>query len=367
MQAKEFYFLDDAAKLITEKTQQTYTDSDLISKALERKLFLHISTSNWQVKILNTNTVVKFTDHVPIDCDMVKKVSKDFREGIPQTYAPGSTVKTHILLKYGINSDSEYTLLQPVELDSCPFSTSDLAIRHDDLFDFINQLCPISNLDIGSNTDINHITTSLPEKNESKNIFRKNETGTWNIKFAELDHIDMPHYLGFNYIQHLLMNPDKQIRAVELNSILTHHKESKNQPQTGEVISEALVNSTIIGSYEQNIDKKALEQFRQRVIELQENIEEAHQLDDIEAAKKLEAEMDFISTEINKNTDQRGNVKSHNQDEKKIRDTVARNIKNARLKLHDEYPDLADHLEKNISTGKFCIYKSTEKMSWTFY
>jgi len=362
MQAKAFYFLDDAAELISAETNLPYTNDDLISKAVEKKLFLFISTSNWKVKVFNTNTVLEFTGHVPIDTELLTATIKNFREGKNQTYSPGFLVESHLLLRYAIHNSEDYTLLQPIEVKSCPFTKFDFVIRHDDLLDFIATI----SASITTDTDSNDLPTTPVQPTVQHNIFQKNAQGTWTIKFADLNEVTMVNYLGFSYIQHLLMNPNQIVNTATLSTIFSSSEISNDQPQLGQMIEEDLTESSNIGNYEKNIDETALQQYKQEIKALQEKRAEALSLGNIESATKSESEIDFILAEINKNTNRHGKLKSHNKSAKRINDAVGRNIKNAITKLQKSYPELAAHLKISISKGKNCSYAPKENMNWTF-
>lgn len=362
MQAKEFYFLDDAAKFITEKTNQVFSANDLISKAIEGKTFLFISASNWEVKVYNTATIINFDDYVPIDTPKLKLATKGFRKGVTETSFPDFFVTSQFLHRFGIVNDDENTLLQPVKSSSCLFSKADLVIKHDDLLDFIEKYCPVIN--IKSNTN-----TSQPAAIKNQNIFRRTKTGTWDIKFEESEQVNMPSCIGFHYVRQLLMHQNKKISSVELQAMFAPLKKSKKQPDIDELANENLIVRDSLEISEKIIDDKAINQYKQRILELKEKIQEEIEFDNIQTAEKLEHELDLLSAEIKKNTDQSGNIKVINKTKRNINDAVYQNIKISYGNLNKIYPALVDHLKKSIKTGIDCTYtpktKIKIKIKWT--
>jgi len=363
MQARKFYYLNDAVKLITEKTNQTYSTDDLIALGIDGKLSISISASNWHVKYLEKKINFQFNDYCGMDSPMLKAAIQSFHKGSPEYFAPTVPVRTIDLQKYSIFNDSEFTVLYPASNQSCPFSITDLGIKNEFLTDFIDEHISLSN----EITAHEHPCVEMPvPTSNNSNIFKKNKTGTWDIKFDNLDPITMPEYMGFNYIQQLLMNQEKEISAVNLNSIYSTAKASKSAPICGEIISEGLDTSKSIQNYEQSIDNKALSQYRQKITELKDDIEEAQEFNDIETESSLREALDFIQAEIYKNTSNSGKPKNINAAEKKVKDAVSRNIRNAISKLHAKYPELASHLTAHISTGKECTYSPDKKVHWKF-
>jgi len=363
MQARNFYYLNDAVKLITEKTNQTYSTDDLIALGINGKLSLSISASNWHVEYLDKKINFQFNDYCGIDSATLKAAIKSFHNGSSIFFAPAIPVRTIDLQKHSIYNNFEFTVLFPASDESCPFSITDLVIKDVFLNDFIDEYIPITDKLIAaecSDTDMSAPTT------KHTNIFKKNMTGTWDIKFDNLESITMPEYMGFNYIKQLLMNQKKEISAITLNSIYSAAKASESPPTYSEIISEGLGSSKTIQNYELSIDNKAVDQYKKEVIKLLGDIEEAQEYNDIETESSLRQKLDFIQTEIYKNTSNTGKPKNINAAEKKIKDAVSRSIRNAISKLHAKYPILADHLTAHISTGKECTYTPKTDILWKF-
>jgi len=357
MQAKEFYFLDDAAKFITEKTQEVFSADDLISSAIEGKLFLSISASNWQVEFYDKKIIFQFNDYCGIDTPTLKAAIHAFRNGNLKFFAPTIPVKTSDLQKYSIFNNNEYTALVPTSTQSCPFTISDLVLKHECLIDFISDI-PVS---IPSQED------EPTKASLNPNVFKKNKTGTWKIRFNNQEPFDMKPYNGFYNIHQLLMNPNKIISASDLQSISSPSAPLNKELSVSELINENLVLTNTVESSVLNIDDIALREYQKKITELEENIQNALELDNIEAASRFESDLVFILNVIQKETNFQGKPKKSKDAESKISDNITRNIKNAIKQLKAPSPELADYLTKYISTGKNYVYSPKSKIDWQFY
>ena len=116
-----------------------------------------------------------------------------------------------------------------------------------------------------------------------------------------------------------------------------------------------------------NIDDIALREYQKKITELEENIQNALELGDIETASRLESDLVFILDVVQKETNFQGKPKKSKNAESKISDNITRNIKNAIKQLKAPSPELADYLDKYISTGKNYIYSPNPKINWQFY
>ena len=134
------------------------------------------------------------------------------------------------------------------------------------------------------------------------NTFKKNKTGTWRMSLDNSTPFNIPHYTGLLYIQFLLKNQNESISAAELHSMSSPNNSSNPAKIT--------------------------------------NSSKANTPDE--------------------------NQKIDDNQEKKTKDLVARNIKNAISHLHKKQPTLGTHLKENISTGMNCSYAPKLIVNWCF-
>ena len=359
MLEKQYYYLDDAAKLLTEKTGHPFTQEDLIDQAIQEKLFLHISASNWQVKYMN-NAPFRFNGYCAYAGLNLKSAIQSIKKG-ENVHLDSLPVTRTEFARYHIpvEDNENFAILIPATETSCPLAITDLVVHNDALQDFVRCYTPPKMT--------KSITKSLPvEDTASANIFRQNLTDTWELKFNDQVCPPMPHRVGFFYIQQLLKNQNKTIKNIELVSIYRGNNTPTTLENVDTMISAGLTISESSNAG-QSIDKAAIEQYKEHLEELQDLIAEAAESGDIDAQEKYEEQFDIIIKELKRNTDHRGRSKIEKSSNKKINQAIARNIKNAISTIQPQNLELFEHLTTSIKTGETCRYEPPTSIAWILY
>jgi len=354
MLQKPYYYLDEAAEILSEKTGLKITQDDLINKAIETKLFLHISAFQWLVTY-DKKPPFRFDGYCGIESSDLKSALQTEKKRMP-FYVSNIPIKTSELAKFGIFNDLDFTLLSPAEACSCRLDFTDLVVSHDAILDFIEFHCPEI-----KDKNLNTSSPSL-EPFQPDNIFKKNQTGTWEFRFNGESYLPIAGLKGFTYIQQLLKNPNKNISTITLSSLFSELSNNDNSETTYLNEQLSITDNSDAGEV---FDKRALIQYQARIIELEELTQEAIEMGNLIEAEKLEYELEVLITEIKKGTDNKKRIKKDLSSTRKISDGVTRNIKNSLKKMDDESPELAKYLRKNIDTGTECIYTDTS-VSWFF-
>jgi hypothetical protein len=357
MLEKQYYYLDHAAKFLTERTEYPITQDDLIDQALQGKLLLSISVSNWLIKEHYKEEPFLFDGYGELEKSMLKSAIQTFRRG-EKYFAGAILVKTAELAQYHVfNEGCDYTVLYEANSTSCPLALTDIVVRSDRLLDFFELHC------------MPKPTKSIKEKNErssSANLFRRNKTGTWDFKFNHLTYPPMPHRKGFAHIQHLLQNPNKAIKSVELISLVSVSNVCHEQDDVGDLLDNGLriVESSNLG---QVIDNHAARQYEERMVALKDLIKDATEDGDTEAKEVYKEELDFLFSEFKKHIDSKGRPKKIKTDARKISQAIAKNVRNAIKDMSLQCPELANHLDIAIKTGAVCEYRPSIAIEWGFY
>lgn len=141
---------------------------------------------------------------------------------------------------------------------------------------------------------------------------------------------------GFGYLRTLLRQPGHEHRALDLagqgHAVVEEH-------DLGEIV-----------------DKQALAAYRQRLADLQEDLEEAEQWDDTGRAGRARAERDALLEELSRATGlgSRGRVTGSSQERARV--AVKKAISTAIARIADVDDQLADHLRRSVQTGLLCSY-----------
>jgi hypothetical protein len=118
---------------------------------------------------------------------------------------------------------------------------------------------------------------------------------------------------------------------------------------------------------EQMVDKRTVEQCRQRLADLTEQKEEAECYHDYERVTHLEAEIGAIITYLTNNT-HGGTAKTFQTISDKVRTNVTKRIRSAIDKIDKQDRTLARQLNNCIKTGKQCFYDPDPQnpLNWSF-
>jgi len=174
----------------------------------------------------------------------------------------------------------------------------------------------------------------------SSNLFRQ-EGKQWHIRYQDKE-IFMPDSKGMAYIQHLLLNPCKDIAAIDLQSL-------RNKNLTSENISKT---ENISGINTQDIitDVATIRAVTQRITKLQKNDPDSPEL------PKLKAYL--------RQSTHGGKSKAFKDINEKARQAVAVAINRAMKAIQKQHDILGKHLVSSLKQGKVCIYVPEISTAW---
>jgi non-specific serine/threonine protein kinase len=105
------------------------------------------------------------------------------------------------------------------------------------------------------------------------------------------------------------------------------------------------------------LDVQAKAEYRARVTELQEEIEEAESFNDPERASKAREELGFLARELAGAVGLGGRDRKSGSDAERARVNVTRAIRTALKRIADHDPVLSRSLGSAIRTGTYCVYE----------
>lgn len=174
---------------------------------------------------------------------------------------------------------------------------------------------------------------------KGNNWFKKNDK-LWEMGFEGKDQI-FPDVKGYHDLLKLLSMQGQEFHCMEL-----------------------MGNAVIIEDSEVIIDDKAKKEYQQRVIELQQDIEEANEMNDHIRSGHLQEEYDHLVDHLSKSLGLGGKQRKVNDQVDKARSAVTWRIRSAIKKIKESHESLGNHLSKSIKTGTFCSYNPERKMDW---
>ena len=113
------------------------------------------------------------------------------------------------------------------------------------------------------------------------------------------------------------------------------------------------------------LDREALRQYRQRLAELDDELDDAALSATPSGTAKRSAERDALIAELKRATGLGGRPRRSGSPAEKARLNVTRTIRHAITDLSTTVPELAAHLDESIVTGVSCCYEPRTNIIWT--
>lgn len=175
---------------------------------------------------------------------------------------------------------------------------------------------------------------------------------------------------GLHYFKYLLSHPGISIAPLSL-----HHHFNPSLPS--EIQSTGYLelglhqngDSTSIDGMDFNyevMNAKGIHQIRLKLKKLQEEVEDQKERGNTERVAELEDEIDAITRYVTRAKGLRGETRTFRTTADNIRSAITMNLNRTRKKISEHLPDLARHLERNITgKGGFC-YNPEHLIDWKF-
>ncbi|HEX2032112.1 MAG TPA: AAA family ATPase [Actinomycetota bacterium] len=199
---------------------------------------------------------------------------------------------------------------------------------------------------------------AMPSRPEAPRAVFRREGEYFSIVY-EGDAFRLKDSKGLRHLAQLLAHPGREIHALDL---LT---QAEGGPMRALAPSES-GGMDVGGGSEEILDARAREEYRSRLRDLQEEIEEAESFGDAERAARAREEMEFLAAELAGATGLGGRARKAASDAERARVNVTKAIKVARDRIQQHSPALGRYLAATVRTGTFCSYMPDPraKTSW---
>ena len=172
---------------------------------------------------------------------------------------------------------------------------------------------------------------------------------------------------GLSYIQRLLQHPGEEFHALDLLS----------GPGTVASTEDANIDSTSLpggvsigrpGDAGEMLDAPAKQDYKRRLLDLREELEDLRERGDHEGAAKVESEIDFLARELARAVGLGGRDRRAGSAAERARLSVTRAIKAAVQRISEHHSSLGEVLARSVRTGLFCCYVADPRVpiSWRF-
>jgi tetratricopeptide (TPR) repeat protein len=112
------------------------------------------------------------------------------------------------------------------------------------------------------------------------------------------------------------------------------------------------------------LDAQARQEYKRRVAELEEEIDDARAKGDLGREEALSAEREFIVAELSAAYGLGGRIRRTHDRAERARTAVKKRLQSALDRLDRAHPSLARHLRNSIRTGRFCSYQPEQATTW---
>jgi hypothetical protein len=171
------------------------------------------------------------------------------------------------------------------------------------------------------------------------------EDGVWLIEFNDTN-VHVPDLKGLWHLRELVSRPREFVPALALMGA------SSEEP-------------IACGDTGPLLDREAIRQYRRRLAELDDELDQAVIQGDAGREAKSSAERDALIAELKRATGLGGRPRRSGSPAEKARLNVTRTIRHAIADLATKVPELAEHLDESIVTGASCSYQPLSNIVWT--
>ena len=167
------------------------------------------------------------------------------------------------------------------------------------------------------------------------NVFRR-EGDHWSVGF-EGRTVHVRDLKGMRYLAELLFHPGREFHVLDMVGSQTGHR-------------------TALGDAGQILDERAKTAYRRRLAEIEEDIQQAHALEDTDREAQADAERDFLVRELASAVGLGGRDRRAASDSERARSGVTRALRQAIARIGEHHPQLGEHLTRSVRTGTHCAY-----------
>ena len=185
--------------------------------------------------------------------------------------------------------------------------------------------------------------TSKTEPTESATL--RPEGGVWYIAFNGTS-VHVPDMKGLWHIRELVSRPREPVLALSLIAAPTE-------------------DPLPVADAGPMLDREALRQYRKRLAELDEELDDAEAKHDAARHAKRSTERDALLKELARATGLSGKPRRSGSPTEKARLNVTRTIRHAITYLFTTLPELAAHMDESLVTGVSCCYVPRTNIAWT--
>ncbi len=162
----------------------------------------------------------------------------------------------------------------------------------------------------------------------------------WTARFAGRT-ATLRHTKGLQDIATLLASPGREIHILDLVGA-----------------------GVVEGAADTVIDATAMDAYRERILELQDELALADDRGDADRSQRAQQELDALVEQLSGASGIGGRARRTTGTAERARSTVTKRVRSTIKRLATAHPELARHLDASISTGLYCRYDPEHPVDW---
>jgi pimeloyl-ACP methyl ester carboxylesterase len=186
-------------------------------------------------------------------------------------------------------------------------------------------------------------------------LFRR-EGDYWTVAFGG-NVVRMRDAKGLGYLARLLRHPHREFHVLDL---LVGDAARANATAREDGLTAATADAGAV------LDEAAKRAYRERIAELEAEVEEARRWNDVERIARAEGELDALTRELAGALGLGGRDRRAASDSERARVSVTKAVRGAVRRLEDQHPELGRHLSLAVRTGTFCAYDPDPRVPVTW-
>ncbi|MEZ5244154.1 MAG: hypothetical protein R2707_03590 [Acidimicrobiales bacterium] len=191
-------------------------------------------------------------------------------------------------------------------------------------------------------------TSSRADTGPTASFRRDGDTRT--ISFGDLT-VLMRDLKGFRYVEQLLDQPGREFHVLDLVAI-----DRGSLPPGPDAIHEYDMAAVGTGEGLPVLDDEARAAYRRRLAEVDDDIEEATQMNDLGRIELARRDREYLVAELASAVGLGGRLRSTGGASERARTSVTRSLRYALSRLGEHHPAVAAHLDQSVRTGTYCAY-----------
>jgi hypothetical protein len=177
---------------------------------------------------------------------------------------------------------------------------------------------------------------SLPQPSPPRVALHR-QSGAWQVRFEHAEAL-LPHRKGLGILAQLLEQPGREWHVLDLVSSEEGSRLEQSAPGPA-------------------LDNQARQAYRQRLQQLQEQLEEARELQDEGRVEQLLDEQDALQGELGRAFGLGGRSRPTGSSAERARVNVTRQLRAAIQLIGKEIPAAGRFLQSTVKTGRFCSFE----------